>query len=86
MYKLLQQKDFWSAANFLINMLPNNIFWYALKSDGMWMGSYGSMIQEAKELFGRLEVWQVTHVRRTANSVAHQLSKFALESRGDSCG
>jgi hypothetical protein len=50
------------------------------------MGSYGSMIQEAKELFGRLEVWQVTHVRRTANSVAHQLSKFALESRGDSCG
>jgi hypothetical protein len=77
MYKLLQQKAFWSATSFLINMLPKNIFWYALKFDGMWMGSYGSMIQEA---------WQVTHVWRTANSVAHQLSKFALESRGDSCG
>ena len=41
------------------------------------------MIQEVKELFGRLEAWQVTHIWRTANSVAHQLSKFALESRGD---
>ena len=40
-------------------------------------------IQAAKELFGRLQKWQVEHVRRTANSVVHRLSKYALETRVD---
>jgi ribonuclease HI len=51
----------------------------AFNYDGMWMGSYGAVIQEAKEALNNLQEWQVQFVKRTANSVAHRLAKFALE-------
>ncbi|KAE8124743.1 hypothetical protein FH972_019600 [Carpinus fangiana] len=50
----------------------------ALRSDDSCWTQYGMMINEEKEGLLRLQKWNVQHVRREANAVAHRLAKEAL--------
>ena len=44
----------------------------AVNHEGTWVGRYGAVIQDAKELQEELQEWQVHFVRREANSEAHR--------------
>ena len=38
------------------------------------------MLEEAKELLNGSRSWEIRHVRRTANEVAHRVAKMAVSS------
>jgi ribonuclease HI len=47
------------------------------QEDSSW-GRYGFFINDAKILLQQVQHWKVSHVKRTANEVAHRLAKYAL--------
>lgn len=50
-----------------------------LKHDENWLGSYGNILLEEKQLLCTCIDWKVQHVHRQGNRVAHQLAKLALQ-------
>ena len=51
--------------------------------EGVWRGSYGMVIEEARENLQQLLEWRVNHVPKQANESAHRLAKYALEINED---
>lgn len=49
-----------------------------LKNEETWLGSYGHVLQDAKQKLRQCMEWKVTHVHRQGDSVAHCLAKLAL--------
>lgn len=47
------------------------------------MGSYGHLVDDAKQLLNLHGQWKASHVRRSGNEAAHRLAKFALEGRDE---
>jgi hypothetical protein len=41
-------------------------------------GKYGNLIMDARRLFRGFHFWNITHVRREGNMVAHSLAKFVV--------
>jgi hypothetical protein len=39
---------------------------------------YGNLIMDARRLFRGFRSWNITHVRRESNMVAHSFAKFAV--------
>jgi hypothetical protein len=50
----------------------------ALKSFGDDWGRYGLLVNDAKQLLRSIRYWEVQHVPRVYNKVAHNLAKLAL--------
>lgn len=44
----------------------------------MGWGSLDGLIVEARTFLSSFQLWEVQHVRRGGNEVAHQLAKFAV--------
>ncbi|GLT69897.1 hypothetical protein SLA2020_420100 [Shorea laevis] len=53
----------------------------ALNTEGTHWSRYGHLTEEARSLLSSLQSWQVVHVKRQHNGVAHSLAKYALTSR-----
>ncbi|XP_059434317.1 uncharacterized protein LOC132167380 [Corylus avellana] len=49
-----------------------------LRNEEVWLGSYGHVLQEAKQKLCQCMEWKVSHVHRQGNNVAHSLAKLAL--------
>ncbi|XP_059428517.1 uncharacterized protein LOC132162279 [Corylus avellana] len=49
-----------------------------LNMEGGWLGNYGQILQDAKNLLGRCLEWRASHTPRDGNKVAHSLAKLAL--------
>jgi hypothetical protein len=50
----------------------------AFNREESWWGSYGAVIQAAKQQLEGIQEWKMKHVPRGANGEAHKLSKLAL--------
>jgi hypothetical protein len=50
----------------------------ALRRDSICRGSYGHLVDGAKDILNSVGHWEATHVRRSGNEAAHILAKFAL--------
>jgi hypothetical protein len=51
----------------------------ALKSTGLRPPSYGSIIEDTRLLAQCFSNWQVSHVNRNSNIVAHLLARLAVQ-------
>jgi hypothetical protein len=49
-----------------------------LRTEETWLGRYGHILQDAKHMLSQCREWQVNHVHRQGNAVAHGLAKLAL--------
>jgi hypothetical protein len=76
----------WKMVEFCINMEFGNVCMEgdclevvkALKSSGDDWGRYGLLVNDAKQLLRSIRYWEVQHVPRVCNKVAHNLAKLAL--------
>jgi hypothetical protein len=50
----------------------------AFERNDTWRGSYGVLVQDARQQLDRLLEWKMQHVSRQANVEAHSLAKYAL--------
>jgi hypothetical protein len=50
----------------------------SLQSDGCCWSRYGTTINDTKVLLNSLQEWQICHIKRAANVVAHLLAKHGL--------
>ena len=55
----------------------------SLQREGECRGSYEHFVDDTKYLLNQLEVWNVQHVGRDANTVAHQLAQHAVTLEGE---
>jgi hypothetical protein len=49
-----------------------------LRTNEIWLGRYGHIVQDARDMLRQCQEWQINHVHRQGNSVAHGLAKLAL--------
>jgi hypothetical protein len=54
-----------------------------LRTNEIWLGRYGHIVQDARDMLRQCQEWQINHVHRQGNSVAHGLAKLALNITGD---
>lgn len=53
----------------------------ALGRTEMEAGKYGSLIMDTRSLLRGFRSWDINHIRREGNMVAHTLAKFVVSSK-----
>jgi hypothetical protein len=58
---------------------------HALRKDGRNWSWYGHIVEDTRDALNCLHKWNVNHVKRTLNGLAHRLAKKGLSMLEEQC-